>query len=340
MGQKIIFIGEFLLSFPGGAERSIFNELNELSKTNEVSAYTFDRFYKEGIVKKSFPVINFGLKYELKLSRFISLYYLNYVYINKKLKEIKPYLKSCDYVIIQAMFAPLVADFCIKNKIDYCYYLRDESQLNIFNNYESGLRKIIKLFKNLFEYTAIKRYKEMNILALKNAKLVIANSRFMQKHLIKKFNINSEIRYPPVNKRKFRDLKIEKSRRRYVTFIGGDNAMKGYDIILKISKKMPRTEFLIVGDYKKRYQKKNIVFLPWQKDVIEIYKKTKILLVPSRWHEAFGRVVLEANNLKIPVLTSNKGGLPEANKDKSLIVNDLEDINLWVKKIYRILKDG
>lgn len=35
------------------------------------------------------------------------------------------------------------------------------------------------------------------------------------------------------------------------------------------------------------------------------------LIVPSQWNEPFGRVVIEANSYGIPVIASNKGGIPE-----------------------------
>jgi glycosyltransferase involved in cell wall biosynthesis len=61
--------------------------------------------------------------------------------------------------------------------------------------------------------------------------------------------------------------------------------------------------------------------------------------MPSRWNEAFGRVVLEANYLGIPVITSNRGGLPEANNNRELIINDLENIGEWVNKINYIIQN-
>jgi len=44
----------------------------------------------------------------------------------------------------------------------------------------------------------------------------------------------------------------------------------------------------------------------------QVYRTTHTLLVPSQWEEAWGRVVTEAQYSGIPVLASNRGGLPEA----------------------------
>lgn len=44
----------------------------------------------------------------------------------------------------------------------------------------------------------------------------------------------------------------------------------------------------------------------------KLYARAKLLLVPSLWEEAWGRVVTEAHINGIPVLASNQGGLPES----------------------------
>jgi glycosyltransferase involved in cell wall biosynthesis len=51
--------------------------------------------------------------------------------------------------------------------------------------------------------------------------------------------------------------------------------------------------------------------LPVQSDMEPIYMRTKVLLVPSLWHESAGLVALEALAHGIPVVASNCGGLPE-----------------------------
>lgn len=42
-----------------------------------------------------------------------------------------------------------------------------------------------------------------------------------------------------------------------------------------------------------------------------IYRSADILLVPSDWDEPFGRVVIEGNSNGLPVIGSNRGGIPE-----------------------------
>lgn len=51
-----------------------------------------------------------------------------------------------------------------------------------------------------------------------------------------------------------------------------------------------------------------------EKSTSEVYRiigESSLLIVPSLWHEPFGRVVIESYALGTPVLVSDKGGLPE-----------------------------
>ncbi len=47
-------------------------------------------------------------------------------------------------------------------------------------------------------------------------------------------------------------------------------------------------------------------------DMKTVYGRTRILLAPSKWEEAWGRVASEAHCSGIPVVGSRRGGLPEA----------------------------
>lgn len=74
----------------------------------------------------------------------------------------------------------------------------------------------------------------------------------------------------------------------------GDGELKGY--ILKKIKNDSRIKYM--GKLK-------------SEQLMEVYKKSDVLIIPSLWEEPFGRVVIEGNMNGLPVIASNKGGIPE-----------------------------
>lgn len=333
MKKRVIFVSAYLLSFIGGAEKSMYEELKLLAKTKRVECYTFDDLYGEGkFVKDNLTVYNFPLE---KKSRFSYLLngYKNREFILKKLNEID--ISDKPQFIIQSLISPIVASFCIKNNLNYTYFLRDELNINFFVNYESRFHlKLLKNLKDIYEKKYIGLYKKENLIALKNAKLLIVNSKFMHNFLKTKYKLNSKIVLPKVDYSKLnRKTKINPY---YITFIGVGNSKKGYDIALKIANRLKKEQFLFIGSSKK-FKKGNIIFEPNSKNVMDVYSRTKLLIIPSVWLEAYGRIGAEAKYLNIPVLGSNRGGIPEV-LSKNEIVSNPQDIDLWVKKINGIKK--
>lgn len=56
----------------------------------------------------------------------------------------------------------------------------------------------------------------------------------------------------------------------------------------------------------------NVTWLPHARNIDEIFRQTRVLLVPSLWLEGFGLVVIEAMLRGIPVVASAWGGLLES----------------------------
>ena len=65
---------------------------------------------------------------------------------------------------------------------------------------------------------------------------------------------------------------------------------------------------------------------------LDIYKKTSIAVVCSRWEEPFGRTSLEASSAGCAVIISNRGGLPET------ITNGIILKNLTAQALYKNIK--
>lgn len=58
-----------------------------------------------------------------------------------------------------------------------------------------------------------------------------------------------------------------------------------------------------------------------QMDMADVFSRTKILLLPSLWHESGSRTAIEALSLGIPVLASNHGGQPEHLGAGAMLIN-------------------
>lgn len=119
-----------------------------------------------------------------------------------------------------------------------------------------------------------------------------------------------------------RDLNILRENwKQIITFIGRMDKIKGYHLVLEISKFSHNKEslFLMVGPYSKKKVRKwlelpNVLFLGYKKDIREIFKISDILLAPSL-AEGMPNAVMEAMYLNVPVIGASVGGIPLLIKD-------------------------
>lgn len=71
-------------------------------------------------------------------------------------------------------------------------------------------------------------------------------------------------------------------------------------------------------------------------DIRNIYRQTKVLLVPSQWEESFGRVIIEAMHNGIPVVASNIGGIPEACGGAAMLVDEYDSVDAWKNRLDKL----
>jgi glycosyltransferase involved in cell wall biosynthesis len=126
--------------------------------------------------------------------------------------------------------------------------------------------------------------------------------------------------------------------------------VKGVDTFLAVAEALPQQRFLLVESWKlgadalaalhgRLARLPNVQFMHRVADVGEVYARTRLLLVPSRWEEAFGRVVIEAQSCGIPVLASRRGGLPESVGDDGMVVDDHANPQAWIAAMRPLLDD-
>ncbi len=115
-----------------------------------------------------------------------------------------------------------------------------------------------------------------------------------------------------------------------------------------IQKEMP-AKLMMVGDGPERLGaeelvkelgiENKVIFFGNSSEIDSILKYSDLFLLPSET-ESFGLAALEAMANKVPVISSNAGGLPEVNvQGVSGFMDNIGDINGMVQHAIEILKD-
>ncbi len=148
--------------------------------------------------------------------------------------------------------------------------------------------------------------------------------------------------------------------RGFVTLINA-SWIKGLSVFLELARRLPDVPFALVttwGDLGRPEQRRlealaNVQVLKPVSPVDPIYDLTRVLLVPSLWEDPFPRVVNEAMLRGIPVLASDRGGIPEAKHDVPYVLPVTpylsaadyhrppppQDVDPWVDALGRLVGD-
>jgi len=173
----------------------------------------------------------------------------------------------------------------------------------------------------------------------------VANSRFTADKYRAAFGINPRVIYPFISAGRYRTKRTKEN----VTFIN-PLPIKGSDIALGIARLCPEIPFAFVESWQlfpenRHYLMKelralpNVTFLPPQNDMRAVYRKCCILLAPSVWEEAYGRVATEAQISGIPVVASSRGGLPEAVGAGGILLDPEQPIADWAAAVRKLWQD-
>ena len=130
------------------------------------------------------------------------------------------------------------------------------------------------------------------------ADILTTDSKFVQSEYVK-LGKNFEYIPAPLDSNKFKDISLSEKKNQIV-YVGRDSFEKGIDILRDIESKINASV-------------KYCTNLDWR-DAMKIVSESKILIVPSRT-ESIPQVIKEAFFLKIPVIATNVGGIPELISD-------------------------
>lgn len=335
--MKTIVFSKYLAFMVGGAEKSIF-ELLKMENHNNVELLSFNNIKTFSAQNKKFQFPNeWKLSFINPFFSFKRFFYLEYLLNRHKVSEYFQSIDDQSTLYTFSIYAPIAIN-AFEGKAKF--FIRSETDLAINPNYHSGLKKLIKWIYVIIEYPAFFVYKrDLKKAILKSE--VISNSNFMAEKLMQLYNKNSSVEYPFIDeerlKNDFKKLK-KKIKNKGIVFIG-DSPIKGIEIAKEIASLMPRSDFYFFSRLINTTKKiNNITWMAWEKNEVDIYKFAKVVIVPSICEEGYGRVSREAFLLNIPVLVSNRGGLPETvDGNQSFIIEDYSNSQTWKEKIENFL---
>lgn len=173
----------------------------------------------------------------------------------------------------------------------------------------------------------------------------IANSEFTARKFDDAFGVKSEIIYPLIRPEMYQT----ETRRESVLFVN-PHKHKGLDIALNCARACPEIPFTFQMTWtlsKEDLDELNsaLAALPnvrvqaRTQDMKQVYAEAKIVLAPSRWEEAFGRISAEAHINGIPVVASAQGGLPESVGPGGVLIDLSEPEETWSSALKRLWTD-
>ncbi len=148
----------------------------------------------------------------------------------------------------------------------------------------------------------------------------------------KKVIQNAYSGYVATDKKKVKNL--ENGNLRF-GFLGRLAPSKGIEQLIKAYQLVEpgKSELHIAGTGSEEYYNQLVKKTSSRKDILWLgfvdsetfFQNVDVLVVPSKWHEPMGRVVIEAYSYGIPVIGSNRGGIPELISKKTGWIFDPDD---------------
>ena len=174
----------------------------------------------------------------------------------------------------------------------------------------------------------------------------IANSPYTRRVLAERLGVDSDVLPPCMDVSAYRTDAAGDS----VTMVN-PREKKGGPVALEVARRCPDIPFIFVEAWRgndaamREFRAKaaalpNASFLPAQRDMRVVYRRTRLLLSPSRLPETWGRVVTEAQASGIPAVVSDAGALPETLGPGGLVVPADAPVEAWVDAVRSIWDDA
>ena len=175
--------------------------------------------------------------------------------------------------------------------------------------------------------------------------LFVANSRYTARRLREDFSLESTVIKPFFRPENYRTDR----RGENITFIN-PHPLKGSDIAIQLVAACPDIPFRFIRSWDLSEEQeglldrlvnahKNLTVIRPTKNMKKVYRSAKIILMPSRWEEAWGRVATEAQFSGIPVIASDRGGLPESVGPGGILLDPDGPLEPWIQAVRRLWSD-
>ena len=196
------------------------------------------------------------------------------------------------------------------------------------------------------------------------AKYIIVPSEIIGRHMIEDFHVPSEnIRRIPRSVDMDRFSLPKKNKKddstKTIAIVGRITPLKGHSYFIramaKVVRKYPYARVWIIGDApanKNSYKQelialvkrlglsKNVEFLGNRKDVAALLTEVDVLALSTVTQEAFGRVILEAQAVGIPVVATSVGGVVDIiDHEKTGLLVRAKDSDSMACATLRLLED-
>ncbi len=151
------------------------------------------------------------------------------------------------------------------------------------------------------------------------------DSKITKEEYGKKLNLDFEYLPSPIDIEMFKKIPKVKKSSNQVAYVGRDSFEKGIDILKSIESKINGNVVYCVNK-------------SWE-ETMTILKSSSLLVVPSRM-ESLPTVIKEAFYLKIPVIATSVGGIPELiTNNVTGLLSEPENSQSLLKKINELLID-
>lgn len=143
-----------------------------------------------------------------------------------------------------------------------------------------------------------------------------------------------------------------------VPFAGQIRRIKGVDLFVEAARRVPGDDarFLVAGACRRGAGiddafteselreliagDSRIVYIGYREDMPDVYRSSDVVVMPSKWAEPFGLILIEAGLAMKPVVATRVGGIPEVviHGETGLLIPP-DDVDLLASQISSLVRD-